>query len=402
MSCDTVQPDPDGSRIRLLIVVNVAWFFLSHRLPLAVGARAAGYDVHVAVGDATREQISVLTSHGLIYHPLVLRRASRSPLANGALFISLVRLYRQLDPHIVHHVTVKPVLFGTLAARLVGVPAVVNAISGLGYMFIGGGLVRRTLRALASVAYRVCLRHRNTMTIFQNEDDRREFGRIARIGPQRSLMQAGSGVDLSRFTVRAEPPAPPVRVLLPARMLKDKGVVEFARAIGRLRESGVEIEGLLAGPIDSENPAGLTEIEVRELERTCGVRWLGNVSDIASLMSDVHIVCLPSYREGLPKALAEAAAAGRALVTTDVPGCRAVVDDGRNGILVPPATVDPLARALQRLAVEPELRRAFARAARERAELEFDVRQVVARTLDVYARLLASVPASELRAGGWN
>lgn len=390
MSGSTSESARSDPRVRLLIVVNAAWFFLSHRLPLALAAQDAGYDVHVAAGDASADEIATLERHGLVYHDLVVRRASRNPLGETMLIVRLFRLYRRIRPSIVHHVTVKPVLFGTLAARISGVPAVVNAVSGLGYVFIGQGALRGTLRILVTLAYRVCLRHPNTVTILQNADDLREFCRIARIDPARAVLQAGSGVDLSRFTWRPEPTAPPIRAVLPARMLRDKGVVEFAHAIRLLRTSGVAIEGLLAGPLDPENPASLTLEELRELERTCGVRWLGRVSDVPRLMADAHLVCLPSYREGLPKALAEAAATGRALVTTDVPGCRAVVDDGENGILVPPRSIELLARAIERLALDPDLRGAFGMVSRRRAEREFDVTQVVAGTLDIYTRLLGS------------
>lgn len=397
MPRNTGSVPPRVSPARILIVVNAAWFFISHRLPLAIAARDAGYDVHVAAGEATLDEIAMLERHGLAFHRLVLRRASRSPLENASLVAQLVRLYRRVRPDLVHHVTVKPVLFGTLAARLTRVPAVVNAVSGLGYVFIGDGLVRRALRAIVSLAYRVTLRHPRMITIFQNDDDRREFCAIARLFAGDTVLQPGSGVDLSRFAVSPEPPTPPVSVLLPARMLRDKGVVEFAQAVGMLQREGLKVEGILAGPLDPANPAGLSLGEIRALERACGVQWVGNVTDMVRMLASVHIVCLPSYREGLPKALAEAAAVGRALVTTDVPGCRAVVEDGVNGILVLPREVEPLARALERLALNPDLRLTFARASRHRAETVFDVRAVVAQTLGIYAGLLGGRRESESR-----
>ena len=170
-------------------------------------------------------------------------------------------------------------------------------------------------------------------------------------------------------------------------MLRDKGVAEFAEAIAQLRAAGVVVQGLLAGAIDPDNPASFAEPELRALEAKCGVRWLGHCDDMPRLFSSAHIVCLPSYREGLPKALIEAAAAGRALVTTDVPGCRQVVADGVNGLLVPAREVGPLVAAIGRLVADPQLRAAMATAARRRAEQEFGIQQVIARTLDVYEQI---------------
>jgi glycosyltransferase involved in cell wall biosynthesis len=376
----------DKERGRLLFVVNVAWFFISHRLPLAIAALAAGYDVHVAAGGAHPDEIRQLERAGVVFHPLDLKRSALNPVANLTLLWQLHKLYRSLRPDVVHHVTVKPMMLGTLVARITGTAAVVNAVSGLGYTFSVAGPGRRLLRRAIGLGFRVCLSHPRMVMIFQNANDREEFGEWTGVNLHQSVLIAGSGVDLQRFRPTPEP-AGPVRVVLPARMLRDKGVVEFAAAIAQLRAQGVVVHGLLAGPIDPDNPASFAEPELRALEAKCGVQWLGHCDDMPQLFSSAHIVCLPSYREGLPKALIEAAAAGRPLVTTDVPGCRQVVADGVNGLLVPAREVGPLVAAIGRLVADPQLRAALGTAARRRAEQEFGVQQVIAQTLDVYEQI---------------
>jgi glycosyltransferase involved in cell wall biosynthesis len=370
---------------RLLFVVNAAWFFISHRLPLAEAALRAGYDVHVATGAATAGEIQLMERAGFKCHSLDLKRASGNPLHNIALLLQLFRVYRAIRPTLVHHVTIKPVILGTLVARFLHIPAVVNAVSGLGYSF-STERRRKSLRLIVGLAYRICLNHPRMTVIFQNVDDRMDFLRWTGIKSLNSVLIAGSGVDINRFHPTPEPRGV-VRVVVPARMLRDKGLVEFAAAIGSLRASGVLVEGLMAGAIDPENPESLSEPELRALETQYGVHWIGHCNDVANLFSSTHIVCLPSYREGLPKALIEASAAGRAIVTTDVPGCRHVVEDGVTGLLVPARQVAPLAESIGRLIADPSLRLRLGAAARGRAESQFGIDRIVAETLRVYSQM---------------
>jgi len=371
---------------RLLFVVNAAWFFISHRLPLAEAARRAGYEVHIATGAATADEVRSLEIAGFNYHSLGLKRASGNPFHNAALLLQLFKVYRAVRPAIVHHVTIKPVILGTLAARILHVPAVVNAVSGLGYSFSSTESRRKSLRYLVGLAYRACLKHPRMTVIFQNVDDRLDFLNWTRIRSLNHVLIAGSGVDIKRFYPTPEPGGI-VRVVVPARMLRDKGIVEFAMAIGSLRSKGVLVEGLLAGSPDPENPESLTEPELRALETQYGVRWIGHCNDVADLFSSAHIACLPSYREGLPKALIEASAAGRAIVTTDVPGCKHVVEDGVTGLLVPARQVAPLAEAIGRLIADPGLRLRLGTAARARAEAQFGIDRIVSETLHLYSRM---------------
>lgn len=371
---------------RLLLNVNVAWFFLSHRLAIARAAHAEGFDVHLAADVASDAEAAALRGENLTFHRVRLSRGGLSPARDFGYVAQLARVVRKVRPHLIHNVTAKPIVYGTLVARSLGVPRILNAVSGLGYAFSGGG--KRLLASrLVTMAYRVALRHPGVRVIFQNTDDLQVFVNAGILHPDQAVLIRGSGVDLQAFPVTCEPPGPP-QVVLPARMLRDKGVVEFAHAARLLRSRGSAARFLLAGMMDEANPAALGPEELQALQRNNGVEWLGHVTDMPGLMSSSHVVCLPSYREGLPKALIEACASGRPIVATDVPGCRDVVTHQVNGLLVRPRDARALAEALQRLLSDPGLRIRMGAAGRRRAESEFDVATVVQATLDEYYRTL--------------
>jgi glycosyltransferase involved in cell wall biosynthesis len=371
---------------RLLLNVNVAWFFLSHRLAIARAARDAGFDVHVAGDIVSDEEIAAVRQEGLTFHRLRLSRGGLLPGRDLAYFAQLTRLMRRLRPDLVHNITAKPIVYGTLAARALGVRAILNAVSGLGYSF-SGARDRWLLSRLVAAAYRVALRRPGILVIFQNGDDLEAFVGARIIDRAQAILIRGSGVDLAQFAPSAEPAGPP-RVVLPARMLRDKGVVEFARAAQLLRSRGVGASFLLAGMLDQANPAALSRDELTRLQQESGVEWLGQVADMPVLLRSTHVVCLPSYREGLPKVLIEACAAARPIVAADVPGCREVVDHEVNGLLVRVRDVPALAEALQRLLSDAEMRVRMGAAGRRKAEVEFDVGAVVRATLEVYRKLL--------------
>jgi glycosyltransferase involved in cell wall biosynthesis len=373
--------------MRLLFNANVAWFFISHRLEIARAARDSGYEVHVSADFESPEEATVLEREGLRFHRVRLRRGGLNFVGDLRYFMELSRIIREVQPDLVHNVTVKPVVYGTVAARRRGVRRVVNAVSGLGYAFAGGES-RRLLSGLVKTAYRAALHRPEVRVIFQNEDDVRTFVDAGIVETNQAVLIKGSGVDLSAFAFTPEPAGNPI-VVLPARMLRDKGVLEFADAARMLRAAGCKAEFMMAGRADTENPAGLGERELARLEGETGVRWLGHVSDMPSLLRRSHIVCLPSYREGLPKSLLEACAAGRPIITTDVPGCREAVRNGENGLLVEPRNAGALAAAIRRLVEDANLRRSMGRAGRNRAEAEFDVGKVVSATLGLYEDMLS-------------
>ena len=379
---------------RLLFVVNEAGFFLSHRLVLAEAARSSGYDVHVATPPG--DQVERITDRGFPHHPLRLSRRGSRPWSEAASLAALVRLYQRVQPQLVHQVTVKPVLYGSMAARITGVPAIVNAVSGLGYVFIASGTLARMRRRAVLAAYHVAFRGRGTRVIFQNEDDRALFVEAGLVPRERTVLIRGSGVDLAAFRPRPEPPGPPV-VVLPARMLFDKGVGEFVDAAAALRAEGVVARFVLVGDTDDGNPAAIPADRLRHWQADGRIEWWGHRTDMAGVLSGAHVVCLPSYREGLPKALLEASAAARPIVTTDVPGCRDVVRHGENGWLVPVRDSASLAERLRELILDGGMRVRFGRRGREIAEAEFGVDRVVAATLALYRSLATASPVATLQ-----
>ncbi|MET0027162.1 MAG: glycosyltransferase family 4 protein [Candidatus Thiodiazotropha sp.] len=369
----------------ILFVVNDAGFFLSHRLPLALAARDFGFRVCVATppGDGV-EQIE---AEGLLHYALPLSRSGANPFAELMTIRELYKLYRNLRPSLVHHVTIKPVLYGTLAARLAKVPAVVNAISGLGFVFLAQGWFSALARAAVLNSYRWLFSRAGLWVIVQNRDDYRYLLDEECLSQEQLELIRGSGVDLKHFTLRPEPEQVPL-VVLPARMLWDKGVGEFVAAAHSLKHQGVQARFALVGGIDPNNPESVPARQLADWARDRDIEWWGNRQDMAEVFSQANIICLPSYREGLPKVLLEAAASGRAIVTTDVPGCREVVTEGDNGLLVPARESEPLAEALKQLIQQPQLRQTMGQKSRTLAEQEFSVDRVVAQHMSIYRRAL--------------
>ena len=373
----------------LLYVVNVAWFFCLHRLHLARAARDAGFTVHVATAPDFAEHVQRIRSEGLCFHPLKLRRGRWSVLEECRLAASLWGLYRRVRPDIVHHVTIKPVLCGTLAARLAAVPAIVNSVSGLGFVFTATDRWSRMRRRAVECAYKTLLASREIRVIFENSDDLQMFVARRIVKAHQALLIRGVGVDLERF--RLFPPRTGVPlIVLPARMLWDKGVREFCTAAATLQTEGVAARFALVGGLDDENPAAVPESWLREQHSRGIVEWWGLREDMVAVYAAAHGVCLPSYREGLPTVLLEAAACGCALVATDVPGCREVVRDGDTGLLVPPHNPMALAAALRTLILDPGLCARLSAAAHKRVAEEFSAEHVRQATNGLYAGLLES------------
>ena len=371
--------------MKLLYVVNEARFFLSHRLPLAREAVARGYDVAIVTAPDTGE--ADLAAAGLRHIPIPLSRSGFAPLQELKTYQALVRVFRDERPDVTHHVTIKPVIYGSLAARRKRVPAVVNAVPGMGFVFARRGVRAALMRALVNAMYRIALSHPRMKVIFQNTEDMRGFIGHAIVRKDDAVLIRGSGVDLDEFHSTPEPAGPPIFVLV-ARMLRDKGINEFARAAKRVKTVHPEWRFQLAGDVDDGNPTSFTAAELAELEKEYGVEWLGHCTDVASVLRASHVVCLPTfYREGVPKALLEASAVGRPMIATRIAGCREVITDGVTGILVAPRDVDTLGKAMLKLGEDPALRARFGAAARVRAEAVFSEADVVEHTFRVYEEL---------------
>ncbi len=371
---------------RLLFVVNHAGFFVSHRLPVALEARDAGYDVHIAT--PASKHVPLITETGLTWHEVRLSRSGLHPISELRSFLDLVRLYRALRPDLVHHVTSKPVLYGTLAARVCHVPAVVNAISGLGHVFATERKLTRLIRAGVSTGYRLVLRHPAMRIIFQNEEQRETFISSRWCASEQAVLIPGSGADTDRFTPREGTHPGPVRVLLASRMLHTKGVADFVAAARHLHDQGLSATFVLAGEPDPDNPASITDTILRDWHDSGAIEYLGRRTDMPNVMAESDVVCLPTYySEGVPKVLVEAAAAGLPIVTTDWPGCREIVTDGFNGLLVPIRDPEKLAAALARLIENPDLRAEMGRRGRERALGRYSLDSVIRMTLAIYTEL---------------
>jgi glycosyltransferase involved in cell wall biosynthesis len=370
---------------KILYFATEDWVFCLHRLPLARAAREAGHEVVVVT--RVREHAAPITAAGLRLLPLEMSRGGMRPWQELRTLLQLWRIYRRERPDLAHHVAVKPVLYGAMAAALTGVPAVVNALTGLGFIFTSQRRLARLLRPPVELALRVLLNRRGSRVIFQNADDLRALTARQIVDADKARLIRGSGVDVDVFTPSAEPAGVPV-VVLPARLLWDKGVGEFVAAARLLRARGISARFALVGDRDAENPAAVPQATLDAWHTERVVEFWGWRNDMAQVYRECHIVCLPSYREGFPKVLLEAAACARALVSTDVEGCREAVAHGVSGLLVPVRDAPALADALAQILADPARRAAFGAAARAIVVGELALPVVIARTLAVYAEIL--------------
>ena len=369
--------------MKIVLFANTDWYLYNFRLPLARTLLDAGWEVLLLSPPGKFSHR--LTAGGFAWQPIDLSPKGLHPLEELRTLVQLVALYRREKPDLVHHFTIKCVLYGSAAALWAHVPRVVNSITGLGYVFVSRKLAARVLRFGVMLLYRALLRR--TMVIFQNPDDRRFFIDKKMVIPRDTRVILGSGVDTTFFTPLPEPAGEPL-VVLPARLLWDKGVGEFVAAAQILKQAGVAARFVLVGASGSDNPAAITSEQVAEWAQAGWVEYWGFSDDIRSVLARSHVVCLPSYREGLPRILVEAAACGRAMVAADVPGCREVVRDGENGLLVPPRDPSALAAAIQSLIEDPNRRQRMAERSRQIAVERFSIDIVNRETIQCYQEMV--------------
>jgi glycosyltransferase involved in cell wall biosynthesis len=373
-------------RKKLLYFVTEDWYFYSHRFDLGRAAIAAGFEVVLVTHvDRHRELIS---SAGIRVIPVEVDRGGMNPISEFRLIASLVKIYRRERPDIVHHVALKPVIEGGLAARIARVGVTINAVAGLGYVFSSSTLRARLLRPFVRRIISFALNGRSSRVIVQNPDDLEQLVEFTKIDRKCITVIKGAGVDIEKFKPTAEP-AGDVVVTLHSRMLWDKGVGEFVDAARMLRSEGVRARFLLVGEPDPCNKASVPREQLQSWADEGVIEWLGQHHDIPGLLADTHIVCLPSYREGLPKSLLEAASCGRPIVTTDAPGCREIVRNGQNGILVPVRDARSLSMALAQLISSPEVRVRMGGRGRALAEKEFSSEIIIKNTIDLYRHVLS-------------
>jgi glycosyltransferase involved in cell wall biosynthesis len=377
-------------RPRLLFLITEDWYFWSHRRPLAEASRDAGFEVTIAT--RVQEHGEAIRELGIGLVPVRLRRAGRNPAKEILSLVDLAKIYRRLRPTIVHHVGVKPMLYGSWAARICGVPGVVNAQPGLGYVFTGEGARAAALRSGVIAAYRSAWRGETTRVVFQNQDNLDFFVASRMVPRRRAVLIRGCGVELDRFRPSPEPEGEPV-IMMSGRMLWDKGIAEIVEAAKLLRARDVRCRVVLLGRPDPDNPESVPEEFLREQHDAGVIEWWGHRSDMPDALARSTLVVLPSYSEGLPMSLVEAAAAGRPMVTTDVSGCRDVVRHDDNGLLIPPRDAPALADAIAEILSNPSRRAAMGRRSRVRAEQEFSSDAISGQTIRLYEELLASAPA---------
>jgi glycosyltransferase involved in cell wall biosynthesis len=374
---------------KLVYLITEDWFFVSHFLPMARAARAAGFDVVVAT--RVRRHGAAIEAAGFRVVAIEAERRSLGPLELVRTVLRLTRLLRAERPAIVHAIALRMIVLGGLAAWLSGTKALVLAPTGLGYLWSENGLAHRVMRAATRLLVGGLRLTRRTRYLFENPEDPREFG----LDPADSSVTliGGAGVDPAAFPRMPEPPAPPVKVAVVARMLVSKGVVEAVAAVRRARELGAPVELGLFGSPDGSNRGAVPEQQLQAWSALPGIRWHGPTADVAGVWRGHHVALLLSHREGLPRSLIEAMAAGRAILTTDVPGCRHVVSDGVEGITVPLGDVEAAARALLQLASDPALRARLGAAAHARFRQHFTEEAVMQTITGVYRDLAGADPA---------
>jgi len=369
---------------KIIYFTTTATAFLTHRLNLAKEAQKKEFQVHL-ICDASKN-IRQLQKMGIhVHHLKYMRRGSFNPFRDLMLIYEIYKLYRDLDPTLVHQVAQKPVLYGTIAARLAGVKKIVNALGGMGYMFISTSLKAKILKRIIKILWRLLLKNTNQKLILQNPTDFNSFKKI--LSETQLRLIAGAGINIKDFPYTPEPTCP-IKILMVSRLLWDKGVDEYIKAANTLKNTYPDVHFQIAGDIDPENPNSLTSQDLENTLSNTALECLGPRKDIAYLYQNSHIAVLPSYREGLPKSLLEACSTGRPIVTTDVPGCRDVVKNNKNGFVVPVRNASLLAKAIEKLILDPNMRQRFGNHGRARAESEFSENAIVKKTFDIYSELL--------------
>jgi len=370
---------------KLLIVANVDWFFISHRLCIAKVAVKKGWEVSVLAQDTGRS--CEITKEGIKFINCPFSRSGTNLIEEVKTIWSFYKIYKKVKPDVVHHITLKPVIYGSVISKIIGVKGILNAISGLGYNFTGDrkGLVQKMMISLMRYGFK----QNNLAIIFQNKDDYNEIKELDILSPENKIhFIKGSGVDLLKFCHTPLVRKDKVKILLPTRMLWDKGVAELRKATDVLQEKyNDKVTFVLSGLADNDNKAGVPKEYLLDWEQEDYVKWIGYHKEMVKIYQDADIVVLPSYREGMPKSLIEACAIGRPIVTTNAIGCRECVDEGKNGYKVPVKSIDELVKALEKLILSEEKRINMGNYSREKAEKEFSQEMVISNHINIYSNL---------------
>ena len=381
---------------KILFNITEDWFFCSHFLGRALAAKEAGYNIVVLSKENTHKEI--IESHGIKFYPLPFNRKSINPIYEFLILLKTIHLYRIIKPDIVHHVAAKPIIYGSIAANLCKIKSVLNAPVGLGYVFSSDTPKARILRPIVKFLLKKFLNSHNGINkknkvIFENFDDLNYFVQMGAVRSEFACVIRGAGVKVNNFLNKNKNKNKkrlPI-ITLVSRMLKDKGVREFVGAASKLNSQKINGRFLLVGDIDPLNPSSLNKSTLQKWNDEKKIEWKGWVKDIEKILKDTDILCLPSYREGLPKALIEGAACGLPIVTTDTVGCRDVVEDGVNGFLVPIKNIDQLAKKIFELIQNKSLREKMGEESHKIALSKFSASKINLQTLKIYNELFFQI-----------
>ena len=372
----------------ILILVGDLGSFEINRLKIALAAKKKGYRVHIFYGDKGKANISSLRKHKLNFRKVKMRRGFSNPLDEIITLLNLFKIFKKLRPDIVHLVAIKPYLYGGIIARIVGIRAVVSAVAGLGSIFIRQDFKGKFLQSLLYPLFKIAFNHSNQRIIVQNDEDKKWLIKWGVLKSSKAYLIRGSGVDLKKFRYTKENIDQQPIVTFPARLITHKGIIEFISATRILNEKKVKAHFWIVGDIDIENPSSLIKKDVESFQRYRNVNFKGYQRNIQTIFTKSNIICLPSYREGMPLSLLEAAATGRAIVTTNVPGCRDAIIQDKTGLTVPVKSIKQLARAINFLINNPNIRLQMGKDGRKLAEKQFDAEIIIKEHLKIYKQLL--------------
>ena len=372
---------------KILIFVNDLSFFISHRLPVAEASFNKGFEVTILYGELGGANLNFLRKKGFKLKYIPIQRGGINIISDIKSIYNVWKFFKKIKPDIVHTVTIKPYLYGGIISRITSVPCLVSAISGFGSLFISKDYKSRILRLMLYPIYYWAFNHPNQKVIIQNKDDANTLVKWKILNFNKIELIKGSGVNLAHFKNLNEPKGIPV-ICFAARLLRDKGIYDFISAAKILNLRNIKARFLIAGNLDKKNPSSLTINNLKKIKKNKYLEFLGHHVDIPKLYSKSHIICLPSYREGLPKSLLEAGAAGRAIVTTNVPGCRDAILPNKTGLVVPLKDPKKLADTIQWLVENPKKRIAMGKAGRKYTEKEFRIEKIVKLHLKIYKKLI--------------
>lgn len=374
---------------KILILVNTLSFLISHRIDVIKAAQDNGYKVVIAYGELGNTTTSILSKYGVDYLQVPLKRRTINPFKEIWSFFSICKIFYKHKPDIVHLITIKAYLYGGIAARIMGVPGVISAIAGLGIFFNKNNWWNFLFQKIFFLIFYFAFNHPNQKVIVQNLEDKKTLIKFISLNSKKILLFRGSGVKLSKFTNLKEK-NDVITISCASRLLYEKGIFDFVSAAKIIKKKNINAKFLLAGDLDPDNPTSLNNQDLQNIIEEKVVEVLGYQKDIPALYARSHIICLPSfYGEGLPKALIEAAAASRAVVTTDIPGCRDAIILNKTGLLVPAKDPQKLADALQWLIENPKERYEMGKAGRKFAEKEFPIEKIVQNHMNIYNEILS-------------